>query len=89
MSVSCVPYVPDPENTRQLHVALQLFRKFEQYPQALRIAMQLQDQSLIQEIFFDCKDKWVPGVDRQQGGGGYGNTSYGRLYIHHTWQWPV
>ncbi|XP_037070345.1 LOW QUALITY PROTEIN: 26S proteasome non-ATPase regulatory subunit 2-like [Pollicipes pollicipes] len=54
---SCVPYVPDPENTRQLHVALQLFRKFEQYPQALRIAMQLQDQALIQEIFFDCKDK--------------------------------
>ena len=54
---SCVPYVPDPENTRQLHVALQLFRKFEQYPQALRIAMQLQDQTLIQEIFFDCKDK--------------------------------
>ena len=30
---SCVPYVPDPENTNLLHTALSIFRKFEQLPQ--------------------------------------------------------
>merc|ERR1739848_29209 len=43
---SCIPYVPDPENTNLLKSALQLFRKFEQYPQALRLALQLNEKSL-------------------------------------------
>ncbi len=30
---SCVPYVPDPENTALLEAALGLFRKFKKYPQ--------------------------------------------------------
>lgn len=54
--VSCVPYVPDPENTNLLKCALQIFRKFEQYPQALRLALQLNEKSLVREIFLDCKD---------------------------------
>merc|ERR1739838_254818 len=53
---SCVPYVPDPENTNLLKSALQLFRKFEQYPQALRLALQLNDKELVRKIFTDCKD---------------------------------
>ena len=54
--VSCVPYVPDPENTNLLKCALKIFRKFEQYPQALRLALQLNEKSLVREIFLDCKD---------------------------------
>jgi len=54
--VSCVPYVPDPENTNLLKCALQIFRKFEQYPQALRLALQLNEKALVREIFLDCKD---------------------------------
>ncbi|CAG9855292.1 unnamed protein product [Phyllotreta striolata] len=53
---SCVPYVADPENTTLLQTALMLFRKFKQYPQALRLAMQLNDHSLIEEIFLNCPD---------------------------------
>ncbi|XP_017771918.1 PREDICTED: 26S proteasome non-ATPase regulatory subunit 2 [Nicrophorus vespilloides] len=53
---SCVPYVADPENTTLLKTALMLFRKFEQYPQALRLAMQLNDHQLIEEIFTSCSD---------------------------------
>lgn len=54
---SCVPYVPDPENTRLLETALHIFQKFEQYPQALRLALQLNDESLVRKIFLDCKDE--------------------------------
>lgn len=53
---SCVPYVADPENTNLLLTALKLFRKFNQYPQALRLAMQLNDLPLIEEIFSTCPD---------------------------------
>lgn len=54
--ISCVPYVADPENTTLLQTALLLFRKFNEYPQALRLAMQLNDHALIEEIFLSCKD---------------------------------
>ncbi len=30
---SCVPYVPDPENTNLLETALRIFRRFKQFPQ--------------------------------------------------------
>ncbi|XP_074660514.1 26S proteasome non-ATPase regulatory subunit 2-like [Tubulanus polymorphus] len=53
---SCVPYVPDPENTNLLKTALELFRKFEKHTQALRCAMQLNDMELIEDIFTSCKD---------------------------------
>lgn len=53
---SCVPYVADPENSTLLHVACKLYRKFEQYPQAIRLAMQLNDLPLIESIFTNCKD---------------------------------
>ena len=53
---SCVPYVADPENTTLLHAACKLYRKFCQYPQAVRLAMQLNDLPLIEEIFTTCKD---------------------------------
>ena len=53
---SCVPYVPDPENTNLLKTALRIFRKFEQYPQALRLALQLNEPQLVREIFLECQD---------------------------------
>ncbi|XP_041365311.1 26S proteasome non-ATPase regulatory subunit 2-like [Gigantopelta aegis] len=53
---SCVPYVPDPENTKLLKTAVDLYRKYDQYPQALRFAMQLNDSKLVDDIFSSCKD---------------------------------
>merc|ERR1719187_720592 len=54
--VSCVPFVPDPENTNLLKTALQIFRKFSQYPQAMRLALQLNDREIVEELFNSCKD---------------------------------
>lgn len=56
---SCVPYVSEPENTSLLRCALDLFRKFNRFPEALRIAMQLNDLDLISEIFWACEDSSI------------------------------
>jgi len=53
---SCVPYVPDPENTNLLKTALSIFRKFDQFPHAIRLALQLNDPDLVGAIFLECKD---------------------------------
>ncbi|CAG2224105.1 PSMD2 [Mytilus edulis] len=53
---SCVPYVPDPENITLMKTAVDLYRKFNQFPQAIRFAMQLNDMKLVEEIFMSCKD---------------------------------
>ena len=55
---SCVPYVPDPENINLLKTALSIFRKFNQWPQALRLALQINDHTLIEEVFLACKDRY-------------------------------
>lgn len=53
---SCVPYVPDPENVSLLRCALNLSRKFNQYPLAMRLALSLNDIAVITEIFTSCPD---------------------------------
>jgi len=52
-----VPYVPDPENTILLETSLKLFLKFKQLPQAMRLAMQLNDMEQIRSIFLQCTDQ--------------------------------
>ncbi|CAG2160860.1 unnamed protein product [Oppiella nova] len=53
---SCVPFVPDPENTTLMKTALNIFIKFHKYSEALRIGMHLQDLKQILNIFERCKD---------------------------------
>lgn len=53
---SCVPYVPEPENTNLLKTAMEIFLKYERFPEALRLAMQLNDLDVVQKIFIQCKD---------------------------------
>jgi len=57
LACSCVPYVPDPENTNLLKTCLAIFRKFKRYPESIRLAIQLNDMDLITEIFTTCPDK--------------------------------
>ncbi|CAJ0934789.1 unnamed protein product, partial [Ranitomeya imitator] len=52
----CVSYVPEPENSSLLRSALSLFRKFDRYPEALRLALILNDMELVEDIFTSCKD---------------------------------
>lgn len=60
--ISCVAYVPEPEDTELLKTALNLYYKFEVYPLALRCAIQLNDMDLVQQVFMNCKD---PAVQKQ------------------------
>jgi len=53
---SCVAYVPEPENMTLLKTALSLYRKFDQYADAVLIAMQINDMDIVQEIFTTCPD---------------------------------
>lgn len=55
----CVPYVADPENVTLLRTALNLSRKFNQYTQAMRLALMLNDMTLIRQIFVECKDSAI------------------------------
>lgn len=59
---SCYPYVPEPDNTIILETALNLSRKFNQYTQAMRLALMLNDMDKIGEIFKEQKD---PAVQKQ------------------------
>jgi len=56
---SCVPYVAEPENINLLRTSLAIYRKFKQFPQAMRLALELQDNELIQKLFAECGDKHV------------------------------
>ena len=53
---SCVAYVADPENSTLLHATARLYRKCGQYPQAVRLAMQLNHLPLIEYTFTTCPD---------------------------------
>ena len=53
---SCVKYVQEPENTTLLEVALNIHQKFKQYPQALRLALMINDPTLIRKVFLECPD---------------------------------
>uniref|UniRef100_A0A8D3CL11 26S proteasome non-ATPase regulatory subunit 2 n=1 Tax=Scophthalmus maximus TaxID=52904 RepID=A0A8D3CL11_SCOMX len=53
---SCVSYVPEPENSALLRCALNIFRKFNRHPEALRLALILNDVELVENIFTSCKD---------------------------------
>ncbi len=54
---SCVPYVPEPEDSILLRTAYKLYLKFQQDNLALRCAIQLNDMDLIKEVFNGCKDR--------------------------------
>jgi len=54
---SCVPYVPHPENDELLHASLNIYRKFNQYSDALLVAIQINDPALIQDVYHSCTDQ--------------------------------
>ena len=55
--LSCAPYVPEPEDSILLKEAYNMYLKFQQDQLALRCAIQLNDQNLIHEVFYNCKDR--------------------------------
>ena len=53
---SCVPYVPEPEDSILLKTTYKMYLKFQQDQLALRCAIQLNDMDLMHEVFYGCKD---------------------------------
>ena len=51
-----MPYVAEPENTNIMKTAMDVYRKFKQWPDAMTCAVALNERDLIREIFLQCKD---------------------------------
>ena len=49
-------YVPEPEDGIVLTVAVNSLRKLARYPEALMMAVRLQDDALLEEILSSCDD---------------------------------
>ncbi|UJR33872.1 hypothetical protein I4U23_021293 [Adineta vaga] len=56
---SCVPYVPEPDDTKLLRTACKLYRHYDQYPLALRCAIQLNDMDLLRDLVNTCPSSLV------------------------------
>jgi len=54
--LSCVPYVPEPEDDELKQTCLNIFRKFDQFPQAMQMALKLNDMKVVSELIVQCKD---------------------------------
>eukprot|EP01118_Nematostelium_gracile_P000182 TRINITY_DN1017_c0_g1_i1.p1 TRINITY_DN1017_c0_g1~~TRINITY_DN1017_c0_g1_i1.p1 ORF type:complete len:876 (+),score=310.73 TRINITY_DN1017_c0_g1_i1:43-2670(+) len=55
-------YVPEPEDSQILKIVQKLYSKVKQWPDAMRIAMKLNDQEQIKTLFTECTD---PAIKRQ------------------------
>lgn len=53
---SCAQYEPEPEDRIILKVALESYRKVQKWPDALRVALRMNDSELAKEIFDSCTD---------------------------------
>lgn len=51
-------YVPEPEDSTLLKTALNIFRKFDHQPEAMKLAIQLNDIDLIKDIFISCTGRY-------------------------------
>eukprot|EP01088_Endostelium_zonatum_P017554 TRINITY_DN5224_c0_g1_i1.p1 TRINITY_DN5224_c0_g1~~TRINITY_DN5224_c0_g1_i1.p1 ORF type:complete len:968 (-),score=277.39 TRINITY_DN5224_c0_g1_i1:82-2985(-) len=57
--IACSSYVPEPTDTETLKVALDVYKKMEKFPEALRVALRLNDKDEIRSIYGSCYDKTV------------------------------
>lgn len=56
---STARYLLEPENRNTLLVAYNIFKKLNEHPSALHVALQMGDMKLIQETFDNCDDPYV------------------------------
>jgi len=56
---NCATYVPEPEDSQILKVTYDIYKKMKQYPDSLRIAMRLNDMTLVKDTWESCEDKLV------------------------------
>jgi 26S proteasome regulatory subunit N1 len=49
---SCVPLLVPPDDVEFLETAAEVYAKHDRYPEALALAVRLNDQALIQKYYF-------------------------------------
>eukprot|EP00960_Hanusia_phi_P025651 745798-Hanusia_phi.AAC.5 len=54
---SCASYVPEPEDSMIYNVVFQIYKKVNRFPEALRIAIRLNDAQLAEEVLTSCEDE--------------------------------
>lgn len=57
--VSNVPLLTYPDNDKFLRTTYQIYRKYNQYTQAVALAIRLNDRDLIEQVFNSTKDKAI------------------------------
>lgn len=67
--VSTVPYVTEPEDAQLLRCAMDIYCKFQRYPEALEAAMRLDSMNDINRVFNMTSDAYVV-AGRHRGRGG-------------------
>jgi len=55
----CIPFVPEPQDDALKRTCLDIFKNFNQWPQAMQMALKINDPKIIQDIFFQPEDKFV------------------------------
>lgn len=53
---SAARYLPEPDDTLVLEIAFKIYKKFEEYPNALQIALFLDNMQYVKEVFTACGD---------------------------------
>jgi len=61
---ACAQYLPEPDDSETLKVVLSIYKKMKQYPDALRIAIKMNDQTLMKSVLESCEDS---GLKKQLG----------------------
>jgi 26S proteasome regulatory subunit N1 len=57
--LGCVPYVTPPDDVIILRTAHKIYKKFDQIPAALQVALKLNDVELIKDDFTTCQDPYL------------------------------
>ena len=55
--ISCSHYLSEPEDVEILRISYDLYKKFSELTNALRVAIKIGDNQLIQELFEESKDE--------------------------------
>ena len=51
-------YVPEPEDAALLNSAIRIFLKFNRYPDAVMLAVRLNDMEKVKELFMSCSGRF-------------------------------
>ena len=53
----CAGFLPEPEDSNILKVTFEIYKKFQQWPLALRVALRLNDVNFVKEAYSGATDE--------------------------------